>query len=143
VPDPMEILNRLRAMQVRVEELRRESDLVAERRREAYRDAAAKLISTQNVINSVRARLHEKGDRSVCGSSVFGPHRPTRARDDQPCFNSFFFGPHFLRFTCVLSSGSSRDWGTCTGRVQCGCSQPRPFQRSLHASAAVSARIRL
>lgn len=65
MPDPMDILSRLRVMQVRVGELRHESSVLAERRREAYRDAATKIISTQNVINSVSARLRARGDCSV------------------------------------------------------------------------------
>ena len=49
-----ELLHRLRTAQLRVDGLLRESDLVAERRRKASHDAAAKVLDTQNAINLVR-----------------------------------------------------------------------------------------
>ena len=113
----MEILNRLRVMQVRVRELRRESDVLAEQRREAYHNAATKLISTQNVINSVRARLRESGDCSVCGSAqdpwrYRRPRRPVARNASSP--SSYQPDPSFVSLSCLrqilhVTGGSALD----------------------------------
>jgi hypothetical protein len=112
VPDPMEILNRLRMMQARVEKLRRESDFLVEQRRDAYHDAATKLISTQNFINSVSEQLRQSGGCSVLGNGQKSEVTPRCGRQKRPSLGfpsrsltSFFT----FRLTCVLSLDTSRD----------------------------------